>query len=82
MTKRTSTSASAAPETSSPSGTPARTGNAANKRPKRSKRLGRFGGVIAHIDAQSSQEFRQSLTAAGILGKDGKLAEKYTAKKK
>jgi hypothetical protein len=44
--------------------------------------MGKFGAVVAHIDAQSSQEFRRSLAAAGILGKDGKLARKYAAKKK
>jgi hypothetical protein len=42
--------------------------------------MGKFGVVIAHIDAMTSQQFRESLLAAGILGRGGKLAKKYKSK--
>ena len=43
--------------------------------------MGKFGAVVDHIDALTPAEFDQSLLAAGIVGKDGKLAKKYQAKK-
>jgi hypothetical protein len=58
------------------------TGVTGSKPRRKPKKMGKFGIVVAHIDNLSSQQFRRSLAAAGILGKDGKLAKKYKSKTK
>jgi len=44
--------------------------------------MGRYGVVVAKVRAMTSQQVRESLVAAGIIGKDGKLTKKYKPKKR
>lgn len=81
MKKRTSRSASATPQTSSPSGTSeptAATGrNHQPKRKKKRKPRGMLAPVVARIDAMTPEEFIESLVAAGIIQRNGELTDKY-----
>jgi hypothetical protein len=43
--------------------------------------MGKFGTVVAHMEAQTPAEAERSLRAAGILDKEGKLAKKYRSGK-
>ena len=82
MKKRTSKSASATKKTSSRSGTSAPLDATANKQKPKPRRTSKFGYVVARIDDMSSQEFRQSLIALGIIDKAGKLTKKYKQAKR
>jgi hypothetical protein len=59
----------------------ARTGGTASNRKRRSKGSGRFGVVVTRVHRMNTDEFRQSLIAAGIIDGGGKLEEKYKGSK-
>jgi hypothetical protein len=44
--------------------------------------MGKFGAVVAHMEAQTPEEFDAALRAAGILDENGELAKKYRSGKK
>ncbi len=77
MKKPTSKSVSATPATSLPSGTSAPTGATANGKPKKAKQKVKFGVLVKKVKSMTTQQFRKSLVAAGIIDDDGKLTEKY-----
>lgn len=77
MPTHTSNSASAAFGTSSPSGTAAPAGVTGKKGVKAPKRRGKFYPLVTKVRGMSSDQFRASLMAAGIIGKNGQLRKKY-----
>ena len=81
MKKHTSKSASAIPNSSSPSGTSAETAIMDGQFPE--SEAGRIVGAITeHMKAMSPDEFLASLVAMGIMTPEGELTEHYRAPKK
>src|SRR5205823_4409103 len=81
MKKRTSKSASATPQTSSPSGTSAQTDATANNPPKKYRGVGKFAYLVEELNKTTPEEVLQDLIRIGVYDEDGNLTEKYGGKK-